>query len=195
MGVSAVLLTILIVKISSEHIVPEHPTAGTLAFLVAGLLLMCGSFVLAAWRWQRVLAVFGSHVPMRTLFKHYLAGQFVGNVLPSTIGGDVLRVSRSSKDVGGARDVAFAAVVLERLTGFVALPLLTVRRLHRAPRPPARSGVGRGHHRGVDGRGPVRDHAAGGEPAAGRPVRRARELDALRRHRAHRRRPPPPRSA
>jgi glycosyltransferase 2 family protein len=126
MGVSAVLLTILVVKISSEHIVPEHPTTGTLAFLVAGLLLMCGSFVLAAWRWQRVLAVFGSHVPMRTLFKHYLAGQFVGNVLPSTIGGDVLRVSRSSKDVGGARDVAFAAVVLERLTGFVALPLLTV---------------------------------------------------------------------
>jgi hypothetical protein len=126
MGVSAVLLTILVVKISSEHIVPEHPTTGTLAFLVAGLLLMCGSFVLAAWRWQRVLAVFGAHVPMRILFKHYLAGQFVGNVLPSTIGGDVLRVTRSSKDVGGARDVAFAAVVLERLTGFVALPLLTV---------------------------------------------------------------------
>ncbi|HZP30169.1 MAG TPA: lysylphosphatidylglycerol synthase transmembrane domain-containing protein, partial [Acidimicrobiia bacterium] len=125
MGVSAVLLAVLVVKISSEHIVPSHPTAGTLAFLVAGLLLMAGSFVLAAWRWQLVLAVFGAHVPLRTLFKHYLAGQFVGNVLPSTIGGDVLRITRSSKDVG-ARDVAFASVVLERLTGFVALPLLTV---------------------------------------------------------------------
>jgi len=124
MGVSAVLLAILVVKISSENIVPSHPTTGTLAFLVAGLLLMCGSFVLAAWRWQRVLAVFGAHVPLPTLSKHYLAGQFVGNVLPSTIGGDVLRISRSSKDVG-ARDMAFASVVLERLTGFVALPLLT----------------------------------------------------------------------
>ena len=29
---------------------------------------------------------------------HYLAGQFVGNVLPSTIGGDVLRVSRGVED-------------------------------------------------------------------------------------------------
>jgi uncharacterized protein (TIRG00374 family) len=124
MGVSAVLLAILVVKISSENIVPSHPTTGTLAVLVAGLLLMCGSFVLAAWRWQRVLAVFGAHVPLPTLSKHYLAGQFVGNVLPSTIGGDVLRISRSSKDVG-ARDMAFASVVLERLTGFVALPLLT----------------------------------------------------------------------
>ena len=125
MGVSAALLAVLVFKISSENIVPSHPTAGTFAFLVAGLLLMCGSFVLAAWRWQLVLAVFGAHIPMRVLFKHYLAGQFVGNVLPSTIGGDVLRVSRVGKDVG-ASDVAFASVMLERLTGFVALPLLTL---------------------------------------------------------------------
>jgi hypothetical protein len=49
----------------------------------------------------------------------------VGNVLPSTIGGDVLRVSRAAKTTG-AGDVAFASVVIERLSGFVALPLLTV---------------------------------------------------------------------
>jgi hypothetical protein len=125
MGVSAVLLAVLVVKISSENIVPSHPTTGTFAFLIVGLVFMAASFVLAAWRWKLVLAVFGAHVPLRTLFKHYLAGQFVGNVLPSTIGGDVLRISRASKDVG-ARDVAFASVVLERLTGFVALPLLTI---------------------------------------------------------------------
>jgi uncharacterized membrane protein YbhN (UPF0104 family) len=123
--VSAALLGLLVAKIHPEEIVPEHRTAGTFAFLAAGLALMGGSFVVAAWRWQRVLAVFGAHVPLLTLSKHYLAGQFVGNVLPSTVGGDVLRVSRSAQDVG-ARDVAFAAVVLERLTGFIALPLLTL---------------------------------------------------------------------
>jgi uncharacterized protein (TIRG00374 family) len=47
---------------------------------------------------------------------------FIGTVLPSTIGGDVLRISRASDDVGS--EVAFGSVVLERLTGFVALPLL-----------------------------------------------------------------------
>ena len=36
----------------------------------------------------------------------------------------MLRVSRSSKTVGG--DIAFASVAIERLTGFVALPLLTL---------------------------------------------------------------------
>ena len=79
--------------------------------------------VLSAWRWQQVLLVFDASVAMRTLTGHYLAGQFVGNVLPSTIGGDVLRVARSAKTVGST-PTAFASVVLERLSGMVALPLL-----------------------------------------------------------------------
>src|SRR5689334_24916073 len=97
--------------------------------LRAAVLLALAAFVtvfgigLSAWRWQRVLAVFDVHVPLRTLTSHYFAGQFVGNVLPSTIGGDVLRVSRASNSTGSTT-VAFASVALERLTGFVALPLL-----------------------------------------------------------------------
>lgn len=122
--VSAGLLAFLLTKINFEQLVPGgRSLPGTLAFLLAGLLFMAASIVLAAWRWQRVLIAFGAHVPLRRLVSHYFAGQFVGNVLPSTIGGDVLRVTRVSKDLG-ARDTAFASVVLERLTGFVSLPLL-----------------------------------------------------------------------
>ena len=44
-----------------------------------------------------------------------LAGQFVSNVLPTTIGGDVLRVARLSRDTGETPRT-FASVVLERLT-------------------------------------------------------------------------------
>lgn len=121
--VSGVLFAILLTKIHFEDFVPPHPTHGTWAFLAAGILLMAFSFVLASWRWQRVLAVFGHKVRLRTLTKHYLAGQFVGNLLPSTVGGDVLRVSRSSADTGNTTE-AFAAVLLERLTGFIVLPVL-----------------------------------------------------------------------
>jgi uncharacterized membrane protein YbhN (UPF0104 family) len=122
--VSAGLLALLVSKIDFADMVPQNRSLpGTLAFLLAGIALMGFSLVLAAWRWQRVLDVFDVHVPLRRLVSHYFAGQFVGNVLPSTVGGDVLRVTRSARDIG-ARDVAFASVVLERLTGFVALPLL-----------------------------------------------------------------------
>jgi uncharacterized membrane protein YbhN (UPF0104 family) len=123
--VSAGLFAILLTKIHFEDFVPRHHTFGTWLFLAAGIALMAGSFVVASWRWQRVLSIFDTHVRLRTLTKHYLAGQFVGNLLPSTVGGDVLRVSRSSADTGNTT-TAFAAVVLERLTGFVALPILVL---------------------------------------------------------------------
>ncbi|HEX5586171.1 MAG TPA: lysylphosphatidylglycerol synthase transmembrane domain-containing protein [Acidimicrobiia bacterium] len=122
--VSAALLAFLVTKIPAGSVEPKDTHAGTLFFFFAALALTFGGFVLSAWRWQRVLAVFDVEIGLRTLLSHYLAGQFVGNVLPSTIGGDVLRVSRSSKTAGG--DVAFASVAIERLTGFVALPLLTL---------------------------------------------------------------------
>jgi glycosyltransferase 2 family protein len=123
--ISAALLALLITKIPADDIQPKDTHFGTLAFLAAGLAFTLAGFVLSAWRWQRVFAVFDLHVPLRTLLGHYLAGQFVGNVLPSTIGGDVLRVSRAAKTTGTG-DIAFASVVIERLSGFVALPLLTV---------------------------------------------------------------------
>ena len=62
---------------------------------------------------------------LRRLLSYNLAGQFVSNVLPSTIGGDVLRVSRLSKDTGETPKT-FASVVLERLTGWIVLPLISV---------------------------------------------------------------------
>jgi uncharacterized protein (TIRG00374 family) len=122
--ISAALLALLFTKIPADDVQPKNTHAGTLAFLAAGLVFTLAGFILAAWRWQRVFEVFDTHVPLRTLLAHYLAGQFVGNVLPSTIGGDVLRVSRAAKTTGTG-DVAFASVVIERLSGFVALPLLT----------------------------------------------------------------------
>jgi uncharacterized membrane protein YbhN (UPF0104 family) len=55
-----------------------------------------------------------------------MAGQFVGNFLPSTIGGDVLRVSRLSSTATAPGAASFASVVVERLTGWIVLPALTL---------------------------------------------------------------------
>lgn len=124
--VSVGLLALLVSKIDFDDLIPhDRSLPGTLGFLGLGIALMALSMIVAAWRWQRVLVVFDTPVPMRHLVADYFAGQFVGNVLPSTIGGDVVRIARVSRDVG-ARDTAFASVVLERLTGFVSLPLLMI---------------------------------------------------------------------
>jgi uncharacterized membrane protein YbhN (UPF0104 family) len=123
--VSAVLLAVLVSKINFDSVLPRQRHLSTLYFLFAGLAFMGLGILLSAWRWQRVLAVFDTHVRLRTLTSHYFAGQFVGNLLPSTIGGDVLRVSRGAKSTGSA-PVSFASVAIERLSGFVALPVLVV---------------------------------------------------------------------
>src|SRR5581483_1030128 len=123
---SAVMLGLLPPRMHLPSLLPRGHGRDTIVYLVFGLLATFGGIVLSAWRWQRVLGLFDADTRLGNLVSHYLAGQFVGNFLPSTIGGDVLRVSRLSagSDVPGSS--VFASVVIERLTGWIVLPLLAV---------------------------------------------------------------------
>ena len=94
------------------------------ALLLGAFALTVGAIVLSALRWQKVLQALEMPTRLRRLIPITFAGQFVSNVLPTTVGGDVLRVSRLSKDNGEPADT-FASVVLERLTGWLVLPLIT----------------------------------------------------------------------
>ena len=124
--VSAAFLAVLVTRVPDlGDSIPDGHHLRTALLLSAAVATMLVGVVLSAWRWQEVLLVFDAPVTIRTLTGHHLAGQFVGNVLPSTIGGDVLRVSRSAKTIGSTT-TAFASVVLERLSGMLALPMLVV---------------------------------------------------------------------
>jgi uncharacterized protein (TIRG00374 family) len=122
--VSGGLLAVLVTKVPDlDGILPTAQHGRTTAWLALALALALAGVVLSAWRWQRVLAVFDTHVSLPRLVTTYIASLFVGNVLPSTIGGDVLRVARVGKLID-SNETAFASVALERLTGFVALPVI-----------------------------------------------------------------------
>lgn len=126
-GLSLAMLGILIWRVPSfepSQVIPEMTWRTALWLSFAALLTLAG-LVLSAMRWQRVLDVLGLPTRLRQLMSHYLAGQFVSNVLPTTIGGDVLRVSRLSRDTGESPR-SFASVVLERLTGWLVLPVISV---------------------------------------------------------------------
>lgn len=93
-------------------------------WLLAALALTITSFVFATLRWHRVLFAFEVSARPRRLFGHFLAAQFASNFMPTSIGGDVLRVNRLRRDSGNAPG-AFASVVFERLSGWIVLPVLT----------------------------------------------------------------------
>lgn len=121
---SIVMLAVLVPRIHLRGVLP-HWTVENVSWLVAAVLATGGAFVLAAARWDAVLRAMGIPSRLPTLLHHYLAGLFVGNFLPSTIGGDILRVRRLAAENGEGAGT-FASVVLERLTGWLVLPLLSL---------------------------------------------------------------------
>jgi uncharacterized membrane protein YbhN (UPF0104 family) len=124
---SVVLLAVLIVRVpdfSWSQLFPAW-SVRTALWLGAAILLTLAGIVLSAVRWQKVLDALEVRTKLPRLVRHNLAGHFVSNVLPTTIGGDVLRVTRLSRDTGEAPR-PFASVVLERLTGWLVLPAITI---------------------------------------------------------------------
>jgi glycosyltransferase 2 family protein len=97
--------------------------ASTFGWLAGALLFSILGILLSAIRWQRVLEGMELPAKLSTLLNAYLAGQFVSNFLPSTIGGDALRVTRLSAS-NGETPGTFASVVLDRMSGWLILPLL-----------------------------------------------------------------------
>lgn len=121
------MLAVLFARVppfSWSDLFPGWSLRSTLWLSAAALLTLAG-IVLSALRWQKVLDALEVRAKLPRLVRHNLAGHFVSNVLPTTIGGDVLRVTRLSRDTGESPRT-FASVVLERLTGWLVLPAITI---------------------------------------------------------------------
>lgn len=118
------MLVVLLPRIDLDQLVPEWDRT-TPFWLVAALLSTATGVVVSALRWEAVLLALDVHVRARTLLHHLFAGLFVSNFLPSTIGGDVLRVRRLARETNEWA-VSFASVVLDRLSGMLVLPLITL---------------------------------------------------------------------
>ena len=126
-GLSLAMLYVLVKRMphfSVDRLLPDW-NRDTAIFLLLAIILTLAGIVLSTLRWRAVLNALGQDEKLGKLLSHNLAGLFVSNVLPTTIGGDVLRVSRLSKD-NGETTTSFASVVLERLTGWLVLPVITL---------------------------------------------------------------------
>ena len=82
-------------------------------------------FVVLVWRWQLVVRILGGTAvslgPLSVFLGHSL---LVGQVLPSSVGGDVARTVMLARLTGAA--AAARSVVCDRLLGFASLALLVL---------------------------------------------------------------------
>jgi uncharacterized membrane protein YbhN (UPF0104 family) len=82
-------------------------------------------FAILVWRWQFVLRMLGWETAGFGTLSVFLGYSFlVGQVLPSSVGGDVARAAMLARRTGAA--VAARSVVCDRLLGFAGLALLAV---------------------------------------------------------------------
>jgi uncharacterized protein (TIRG00374 family) len=124
-GLSVALLVVVVVSMDDIDW-DELPdwNSETAIWSIGAFVFTLAGFILGAIRWQRVLIALGVRQPIGRLFSHYMSGQFVSNFLPTTVGGDVVRVSRLTKDTDDG-PISFTSVVFERLSGWLVLPVIT----------------------------------------------------------------------
>lgn len=80
-------------------------------------------FPISAWKWQSALRVCGANLEFPFLLRIYAIGHFIGQFLPTTIGGDAYRAYRVLPLVL-PRSRAVTSIVLERAVGLASLLVL-----------------------------------------------------------------------
>ena len=123
-GVTVLAFWVVLRSIDLGAVVDLIGRAAPLALGVAGLVVMA-QFAVLVWRWQLVIHILGGKAvgfgPLALLLGHSF---LIGQVLPSSVGGDVARTVLLSRSTGAA--AAARSVICDRLLGFAALALLVV---------------------------------------------------------------------
>ena len=86
-------------------------------------------FILQGWRWQKTLQYLKIHQPFLKTLKMQFIGLFFNFTMPSSVGGDVVKVYYIIKKHPNKKQVAVFSAVMDRLMALIALssiPLFSV---------------------------------------------------------------------
>jgi len=123
--VSAVLLWLLARGIDVDAVGKQIAGTSPL-WLIVALMLAAAVLPMAAIRWQLVTRAIGEPLPPRDALSITAIGWFFNQTLPSTIGGDAVRIYLAYR-TGISKAAAIHGILLDRLMGlFVVLVLATL---------------------------------------------------------------------
>lgn len=116
LGMSVLLLLGFAVdwRSSLERLLTANP-----AWIALAAAVNLAALLLSAWRWELLLRILGPRLGFPAAVRAYWLGSLFGNLLPSTIGGDVVRIAVVREQAGLTR--ATASIAVERLTGLTML--------------------------------------------------------------------------
>ncbi len=123
-GLSFALLAFLLTRVGLSTTIETLRGVETPYFLAALALFLVG-VPLRAYRWQGLLSALRVDVPLPRLVVLYFVGAFFNSILPTGVGGDVIRAYELTKDDASAA-VAASTVLVDRATGLLVLLALAL---------------------------------------------------------------------
>ena len=94
------------------------------AWFALAATIMLVTVVPMAWRWEQLLAAHGIQERLRWLVRAYLTAYTAGQILPTSIGGDAMRIFETSRRHPGRGGPVAGIVLLERALGGAATLVL-----------------------------------------------------------------------
>ena len=113
------LIAFLVTRQDLDEIAGHFRRVDVVPIVLAGVIDFVMVFVNSI-RWRVLLAAKGMKVGQPKLLYYYLVGNFFSAALPTSVGGDFVRIVGIGGETGRRADV-FGSVVVDRLLGFAAL--------------------------------------------------------------------------
>lgn len=122
--VSVALLAVLFININPDELVTRFLQAD-LYFLFFSVFLSFTMVAVSTWKWWYFQVILAKPLRFRELYRWYFIGYFYSNLLPSNIGGDVVRAWLAGRACG-SNSVAVIAIFAERFSGLLFLLVAAV---------------------------------------------------------------------
>jgi uncharacterized protein (TIRG00374 family) len=94
------------------------------AYVALAFVILLATTWLMTWRWSALLAARGIHEPFSWLLGLYFVSYAAGQVLPTAVGGDAVRIIEHVRRRPDAKATAAASVFMERTLGSAATLVL-----------------------------------------------------------------------
>lgn len=117
--VSLMLLAFLLWEMELPVLWRYLTNMNPLMFIAATFLVLC-AIAIRAYRWATMMAAYNIKLSFRQSFWLIQVGNFFGQFLPMTVGGDIVRTWQAHRD-GLPLKASIHTVLLDRLFGFVSL--------------------------------------------------------------------------
>jgi glycosyltransferase 2 family protein len=93
-----------------------------LRWMALALLLLLLQTLLLTMRWQKIIGQCGADLPLRQLFRFSMIALFFNQTLPSSVGGDAMRIWLAGKQTNWR--IAAYSVLIDRVVGVVSLAIV-----------------------------------------------------------------------